>query len=203
MSQEEKLRRAKLYTDKLASGIDPLSDRVVPQDSVLNQPKMIRYFSFVSEVLEEQLAQYNVINVQQELADNIKSSNSSPLMRYNEKLDFQITRSAIDSVIISNEPIPISNLARRIQNKAEFGGKNFSHRWITNWLVYKGFLYIHEDTHKRIPTTTGTKLGIYQELRPSHYGNLLITLYRKEAQRYVLNNLSEILIYHGCNNSIK
>ena len=203
MSQEEKLKKAKLYTDKLASGIDPLSDRVVPHDSVLNQPKLLRYFSFISEVLKEQLAQYNVINEQQELASNIQTSNSSPIKKYNGKLDFQITRSAINSVIISDEPIPISNLARRIQSKAEFGGKSFSHRWITNWLVFKGFLYIHEDSHKRIPTTAGTKLGIYQELRPSHYGNLLITLYRKEAQSYVLNNLAEILIYHGYNNSIK
>ena len=59
MTQEDKLLRAKNYADKLASGIDPISNLAVPNDSVLNQPRLLRYFSYVSEILTEKIALYN------------------------------------------------------------------------------------------------------------------------------------------------
>lgn len=176
MTEEEKLIRAKLYADKLASGIDPISNRALPSDSTLNQPRMLRYFSYISEIINEKICQEFDID-------------STSITR----LKFDITQQALDSILVSDEPIPISNLARRISAKSKPGSKHFSHRWATNWLVLKGYLFVHEESGKRIPTTSGTKLGIFQDHRSSAYGSLLVTLYRKEAQQYILDHLAEIL----------
>ena len=201
MTQEDKLLRAKIYADKLASGIDPISNRAAPKDSVLNQPRLLRYFSFISEVLNERVALYNqkeLTSVKSQFDSCAQESQiSASVSVFSGESYFQITQEALDSIILSDEPIPISNLARRIQVKAAFGSKHFSHRWATNWLISNGYLYLHSDSHKRIPTTSGTKLGIFQELRPSKYGNLLITLYRKEAQKFILDHISEILHFNG------
>ncbi len=180
MTYEEKLIRAKLYADKLASGIDPISNNAAPLDSIINQPRLSRYFSFISEVLKEKI---------------FSESHVNPLP--SQKSQFSISKEAISSIVLSDEPIPISNLARRIWVKSEPGCKHFSHRWATDWLITQGYLYLHEDSKKRIPTTSGTKLGIFQELRPSAYGNLLVTLYRKEAQQYILDHIVDILALKG------
>ena len=180
MTEEEKLIRAKLYADKLASGVDPISGRTVPSDSVLNQPRLLRYFSYVAEIINARICQEYEIEPSHTTVQK-----------------FDITQQAIDSIIVSDEPIPISNLSRRISAKSKPGSKHFSHRWATNWLIYKGFLYVHEDSGKRIPTTSGTKLGIFQDYRSSAYGSLLVTLYRKDAQKYILDHLSEILHHEG------
>ena len=37
MTELETMQRAKMYLDKLALGIDPITNREVPEDSVLNQ----------------------------------------------------------------------------------------------------------------------------------------------------------------------
>ena len=203
MTLEEKLLRAKLYADKLACCVDPISNRSVPEDSILSQPRLLRYFSFISEVLNERIT-LNTLNddtsgiVQSEYS-NKPTQIESVISMYSGESFFQIKRNAFSSIILSDEPIPISNLARQIQTKAVFGSKHFSHRWATNWLVDKGYLYIHNDSHKRIPTTLGTKLGIFQELRPSRNGDLLVTLYRKDAQKFILDHLTEILEFNGYN----
>ena len=42
MTELEKMQRAKMYLDKLANGIDPISDREMPDDTVLNQVRLSR-----------------------------------------------------------------------------------------------------------------------------------------------------------------
>lgn len=37
MTELEKMERAKMYLDKLANGIDPITDQELPDDTVLNK----------------------------------------------------------------------------------------------------------------------------------------------------------------------
>jgi hypothetical protein len=53
MTELEKMQRAKLYIDKLAGGIDPLTDAEVPGDSVLNNVRLSRCFYYVSDILRQ------------------------------------------------------------------------------------------------------------------------------------------------------
>lgn len=51
MTELEKMQRAKMYLDKLANGIDPISDREMPDDTVLNQVRLSRCLFYVSDIL--------------------------------------------------------------------------------------------------------------------------------------------------------
>lgn len=52
----EKMEKAKIVLTKIAKGIDPLSGEQIKEEGFLNDPKIIRCFYFVAEVLD------NVIN---------------------------------------------------------------------------------------------------------------------------------------------
>ena len=51
MTELETMQRAKMYMDKLAQGIDPITDRELPEDSALNNVRLARCFFYVSDVL--------------------------------------------------------------------------------------------------------------------------------------------------------
>ena len=56
MTELETMQRAKMYLDKLAQGIDPISGEEMEQDSVLNNVRLARCFFYVSGVLEQVIA---------------------------------------------------------------------------------------------------------------------------------------------------
>ena len=56
MTELEIMQRAKMYMDKLAQGIDPISDQEMPEDSVLNNVRLARCFFYVSGILAQVIA---------------------------------------------------------------------------------------------------------------------------------------------------
>ena len=52
----DKIGKANNIILKLANGIDPVNGEVIENDNVLNDPRMIRCFFFVSKVLENVIA---------------------------------------------------------------------------------------------------------------------------------------------------
>ena len=48
MTELEKMERAKMYLDKLANGIDPITDQELPDDTVLNNVRLARCFFYTS-----------------------------------------------------------------------------------------------------------------------------------------------------------
>ena len=61
MTELETMQRAKMYLDKLAQGIDPITNQEVPEDSILNNVRLARCFFYVSDVLEQVIANGGVI----------------------------------------------------------------------------------------------------------------------------------------------
>lgn len=45
------MKHAKEYIDKLANGIDPFTDKPVPDDDIINNVKLSRCFFYISGVL--------------------------------------------------------------------------------------------------------------------------------------------------------
>ena len=175
MTEQEKLMRAKEYADKLANGIDPISNTEMPSDTVLNNVRLARYFFYLSGILGELI-----------LGEKKHSGN--------KKLPFAITRVQIEQIELSSTPIPISHLAKRINAVIDEGRKKFSYRWANEWLIDAGFLDVNEETGKKFPTEAGGTLGIFQEERTtSNSGSFMVTLYRKEAQQFLLDNLDAML----------
>lgn len=48
MTELEIMQRAKMYMEKQAQGIDPISDQEIPEDSVLNNVRLARCFFYYS-----------------------------------------------------------------------------------------------------------------------------------------------------------
>ena len=53
MTELEKIKRAKMYMDKLANGINPLDDSCVPETELINNVRLSRCFFFVSDILRQ------------------------------------------------------------------------------------------------------------------------------------------------------
>ena len=48
MTDLETIKRAKLYMEKLANGIDPITDKEAPEDDIINNVRLSRCFFYVS-----------------------------------------------------------------------------------------------------------------------------------------------------------
>ena len=53
MTELEKLERARMYMDKLANGIDPISDTEAPDSDIINNIRLSRCFFYVSDILRQ------------------------------------------------------------------------------------------------------------------------------------------------------
>lgn len=179
MTELEIMQRAKMYMDKLAQGIDPITDREVPEDSVLNNVRLVRCFFYVSDILKQ------VIDNGGEVSKKVYVRN------------FSITPEQLSRVRILQTPVRITQLADAINQAVDDPEmKKISVIAITNWLLAKGFLekqLTADGKTQRIPTEAGTQIGLSTQIRHSDRGEYLAVLYDAQAQQFVLDNLFAIL----------
>lgn len=179
MTELEVMRRAKMYMDKLAMGVDPISDQRIPADSALNQARLARCFAYVSEVLGKVI----------ENGGNIGGSA--------RVLPFSITPQQLAMVQLSREPVRISQLVEFVMAAVNDPRmKKPSTTFISNWLVAQGFLekqVTAEGKNIRVPTAAGMAMGISSQTRTGRDGEYHAVYYNLNAQRMILDHLTEIL----------
>ena len=178
MTELETVQRAKMYMDKLAQGIDPISGLELPEDTVLNNVRLARCFFYVSGILERVIRNGGQVGAV-------------------EKTEFSATAEQLARVQISPYPIRITELADAIlQAIGTDTMKRPSAVKINNWLEQQGFL-VKEPTpdgkSRRVPTDAGRNLGMSTQLRQSKDGEYLAISYNANAQRFLLDHLLEIL----------
>lgn len=178
MTELEIMQRAKMYMEKLAQGIDPISDQEIPEDSVLNNVRLARCFFYVSGVLDQVIANGGKVA-------------SSP------KNDFYITEEELRRVNPSQESIRITQFVELIMSVInDPDRKKLKTTTITGWLIEKGFMSKQADADgksKRLPTAMGEQIGLTVKLREGQYGTYQAVYYSEEAQRFLLDHLQEIL----------
>lgn len=176
MTELETMQRAKMYLDKLARGIDPITDKEVPEDSVLNQVRICRCLHYVSGVLEQVIANGGAIG---------------------EKAPFTISRERMQMVHISEHPIRISDFTENINRAAaDPSRKKLKATDITNWLLEQGYLQKElgpDGKQRRAPTELGQRWGITAQMQQGPNGYYLSISYDSNAQRLILDHLEEIL----------
>lgn len=177
MTDLEVLQRAKLYMDRLAQGIDPISEQELPEDSTLNQVRLARCFFYVSGVL-------------QRVIDNGGQVGSKP-----KKNNFAVTERML-RLTPSEQPLRITEFAELLAGAVdEPNAKRPSTTTMTNWLLSKGLLekaVSSEGKQQRVPTENGRRIGIYTEMRQGQYGEYAAVYYGREAQQFLLDHLEEI-----------
>lgn len=178
MTELEIMQRAKMYMEKLAQGIDPISDQEIPEDSVLNNVRLARCFFYVSGVLEQVIA----------VGGKVVSTPSK---------DFFITDEELRRVNPSQEPLRITQFVALDMNAVnDPDRKRLEITTITNWLIEKGFMSKQADAEgksKRLPTAMGERIGLTVKLREGQYGTYQAVYYSAEAQRFLLDHLQEML----------
>lgn len=179
MTELETMQRAKMYMDQLAQGIDPITNREIPEDSTLNNVRLARCFFYVSEVLGQVIANGGVIGGKPKLQA------------------FSITMDQLTKVQISQEPIRVTQLIDRISAAVDNPHmKKLNTTTVTNWLLEKGFLEKQDSPDgksRRVPTQNGRMIGLSTEIRQGQYGEYQAVFYNVNAQRFVMDNLSDML----------
>lgn len=177
----KKLETAIIYLQRIAEGNNPVNNVPVPEDSVLNNPNVIRCMFFVKDILEEVKRKNGVIGK--------KPSKPS-------KKEFPI-ESVSSFVYEGDKPITYFvgqlNAAINLDEYKKLGYKN-----ILNWLKSNDYLKEEYNQEKdkvlRAPTEKGIELGIYSDKRISGRGDeYTILLYNRRAQEYIVQNLEQIL----------
>ena len=177
MTELETIQRAKMYLDKLAQGIDPISGQEIPNDSVLNNVRLARCFFYVSGILDQVIANGGRV--------------------ISGEKNFYITQEEISRLQPSQEALRITQFADRITDGVhDPARKRLKATTITNWLIEKGFLEKRVDEagkSKRLPTAAGEQLGLSVREMQGKVGPFQAVYYGANAQRFILDRLMDIL----------
>lgn len=177
MTELETLRRAKMYLEKLAAGIDPISGAAVPAGEVLDQERLRRCFSYVCGVLEG--------DIEREWR---KVSKNLPV--------FHMDETRIAGLRPLDGTVGVRQLTDYINGQAGSSlMRKLSPTAITGWLVEAGMLALRDNASGKLPTPSGTALGIITEERTSSTGEYTAVLYTPDAQQFILDHLPTILAH--------
>ena len=171
MTELEKIQRAKMYIDKMANGINPITDEQTVDDDTLNNVRVSRCLFYVSDILRQ------VIENGGNVGKQAKSG----------KQQFSITQKELSQFTLSSTPIPVSEITKRINSLVE-------DRPMT--LIESGFLVQTEagdGHHAKLPTEQGKSIGISTEERVGQNGTYRVTVYNTDAQQFILDNIDAVV----------
>lgn len=180
MTELETMKRAKDYIDKLANGIDPLTNEIIKDDSIINNVRISRCLFYVSDVLEK------VIHNGGEVRKNSGDDN---------RLPFSITAEQKASIPLSETPMGIMDFSKAIKSVLSENVKPLSATKITEWLVNNEYLIeeIVGDKRRKISTVKGESVGIITVDGTSKTGiPYRKNIYTIDAQRFIIENLELI-----------
>lgn len=181
MTELEIMQHAKMYIDKLANGIDPLTGQPVNETDIVNNVRISRCLFYVSDVLRQVIDNGGDVGKKQKTA----------------KPPFSLPPEALGRFRYSPAPIPISEITKRFNELTPSEETTqLRHTALTNWLLKTGMLENKEaadgKTIKR-PTAQGKALGISTEKRNGQYGEYVVVLYNRDAQQFLVDNLDAVL----------
>ena len=186
MEKEEKLLLADEYISSLAKGLHPITKAVLPEDSVINDVKIVRCLYFVSEAIKEAMN-----------CDKKKAERKKP---------FSISQNEISRFKISNGEITISAIVRKLNElKNDENMVKLTTKPITQWLLNCDLLQEVEENGKTVkrPTESGKSMGMSVRRMITDHGFFNAVVYNSKAQQFLLDNLLSILNFDKAINKEK
>ena len=189
MTEIETIARAQMYLEKLAKGIDPLTDKEIGENDIVNNVRISRCLFYASDILKQ-----------------IVISKGRFKISVPAKGEFTITREQLAGFEFSQRPINVSEIVKRINLLIDsLSVKQLKTTGITNWLVEAGMLTtnIIRDKIVKRPTAAGMNLGITTEERTSQYGvQYESVFYDIAAQHFIIDNMDAIIAFNRKERSI-
>lgn len=178
-----KIEKAILYAQRIADGFNPVNNSPVGDDSVLQNPNVIRCMYFIKEVLEE------VHKNRGYVGGKPKKSDKQPFPLDVRNLFSYREDKAISRVVEQiNEPLD------------EYTYQKLSYKTVIKWLIRQGYLQElafekFENKTFKVPTDKGLQLGIRTEERVRADGaGYVVTLYGQQAQEFIVDNLDAMIL---------
>ncbi len=180
MTDIEIMQRAKLYIEKLANGVNPITDKPVSDEDCINNVRITRCLFYVSDVLRKIIE-----------SGGISESKE-------EKTPFNISQDQLNHYSISEKPITMSEMASRINDLVDSTSmKKIRYSAFANFLLYNGYLKEVEGEDGKTtkePTEKGFEVGIIREERIGRTGRQYhVNLLTDKAQKFLLENMSIIV----------
>ena len=186
MSEKDKLKRAKLYMDKLSCGIDPNSGMRVKEDDIVRDSRVIACFEYISSVLGRQIEVSEAAEIS--LPDSVKKT---------AKAATYITDEQFSQLRLKSGQCRVSDIAAEINRVIEpNNSKKLQPAWITNWLESIGMI-TKDSQGRRCASAEGESIGITSHLRKSADGReYILNLYSEQAQTFIFDNLRVVIEKH-------
>jgi len=183
MTELEKIKRAKMYVDKLANGINPIDDTKVPDEDIINHVRLSRCLFFVSDVLRQ-------------VIEN-GGTKTTTVGKKLQKLPLEVSLEQRNRFAYSEIPIAASEIAKRVNALVnEENRQKLTYYDILAWLIEIGMMeFASAPDGERIkrPTENGIKNGISVEERAGNNGIYYVVVYNIVAQHFIIDNLDAIL----------
>ena len=186
MTELEKIAYAKSFIDKLANGINPIDESMIPDGDIVNNVRLSRCFFYVSDILRQ-------------IIDNGGITPPPVLLEKRaKKQDFYLTAEQAAQFEYSDSPITATEIVNRITAIGpKEGVKKFPRRNLVRWLLTYEFI---EDVtvngiKVRRPTANGEEIGISLEERQGQYGSYFVTLYGLDAQHFIIDNIDAVILF--------
>ena len=186
MTELEKIAYAKSFIDKLANGVNPIDNSIIPEGDIVNNVRLSRCFFYVSDVLRQVIENGGI-------ASTYPTREKKP-----KKQPYTITSEQAAMFEYSTTPIPSSEIFKRIMEVGpQEGVKKFPKRNLTKWLISIDLIEeieVNGNKQKR-PTVSGEEIGISLEERQGQYGAYFVLLYNIEAQHFIIDNIDALLAF--------
>ena len=183
LNENEKLLKAKSYLDKLANGINPITNELASENDTINNIHISRCLFYVSDVLR-----------------NLIENNSNPQKKKNSKIPFSVTPQQLADYVFDDNPITVTEITKKLNSLIDTEEmKGIKTTSITNWLIKINMLeYFADENGKnhKIPTENGIQLGITTQERLGMYGSYKVVLYDSNVQQFILDNIDTIAYYN-------
>ena len=170
---------AKGYLDKLANGVNPLTNEPLPETDIVNQVRISRCLFYVSDILRQVIEH-----------GGITKPKRTP------KIPFHLDTTQLQHYQFFPDPIHISAITERINSLIDQEYmRRLSHRSITTFLEQEGYLAPYVDSqgkNKREPTEKGLSEGLSTEIRNGQYGSYQVILYDQHMQQFILDHMEQV-----------
>lgn len=182
MNEIDKLKRAKLYIDKLSNGVDPNSGMRVHEGDIVRDSRVIACFEYISRVLERKIESFE---------------HSEKPAKKPKRVQTFITDEQFSKLKLNYGECKVSDIANEINRIIELNGsKKMQAAWINDWLESIGMLSRNADS-QRFASSEGGDIGITSHLKTSQRGTeYYLNLYSVQAQSFIYDNLKAIIDLH-------
>lgn len=204
----ETLKRAREYIFSMAKGLDPLTGFTIEDESLLNNPRIIRCLFYVANILDQVIDNGGKVAEAEKIFFTLRdidilpksepAEEHKPRKRSARVRPFFLTKEQLGNIEAESQAISISSLLNKANELIPEDMKKLQYKQVVRWLAAQNFLiaYIGQDEKTTWrPTDAGHDMGfIFGTWSGARgpYDGLKLTY---DAQIYVLHHLMDIAAY--------